>query len=340
MDEIKNKDIQKYIRKIDKITDAKEGELVIVNGKIKDTAVKLSPKLSFPDEYEGEIYDGGFSGDILDIKFDIHDGYLIKRTEGKKNSIEHAEEFNLVISFFNILGIPLDFVSIADIILFAEDPAKHPFIAPFSTKAERRGKEVTIDVTPEESAVLHFALFYFKEKMKRNKITELLDNFKFLGYTNYYMFHHDYHLSFINSWMFIEPVINYLWNEAVTEKIGMVNTSPTKHERDWTMQHKIDELFMLDKIKEWTRERLQILRTKRNKVFHVDKRKHKRKVDFKDAEDCIKMAMMLFYKLLDNEEGNILVFNKIMDIRNKIGEATFGPHSSMYKKVSIKKKKT
>lgn len=319
------KKLVRYVKKIEKLSDAKEGELVLISGKIKEIAVKLSPNLTFPETYEGELYDTGMGSSIFNIGFEIRDGYLYKNSSGMKTSSEHAEDFNKIIAAFNIFGFHLDFVTNADITLFSEDSAKTPFTIPLSSKANKRGKTINkVEVKTNEKAVFFLALYVLNQGMKLDNNFELEDACKFYGYAHYYLFHNDYHLAFIYSWMFIESYINHLFNETIS-KINNPKYRPIKKVREWSIKRKIDELYALGAIKESTKNSLQEIRYKRNKVFHVDRDLKKRKVAFNDAWICTKMAIIIFYKMLGLEEGEILFFKELDNVRNRIGEAVYGP---------------
>ncbi len=212
------KKIVKYVRKIEKLSEAKEGELVLISGKVKETAVRLSPKLTFPETYEGELLDTGLGSSIFNIDFEIRDDYLYKKTSRKKTSSEHAEDFNKTIAAFNIFGFHLDFVTNADITLFSEDSVNTPFTVPSSSKADRREKAVNkVEVKTNEKAVFFLALFILNQGLKLDNNFELEDACKFYGYAHYYPFHNDYHLAFAYSWMFIESYINHLFNETISK---------------------------------------------------------------------------------------------------------------------------
>jgi len=274
--------ILKYARRIETLSEAKEGEIVSISGKVKEIAVKLSPKVTFPEIYEGELLDAGLGCRVFNIDFEIRDGYLYKKISGKKSSSDHAEDFNRIISVFNIFGLPLDFVTNADITLFSEDSVKTPFTVPLSSKADRRGKEVKmVEVNSNEKAIFFLSLFILEQGLKQDNNSELEGACKFYGYAHYYLFHNDYHLAFIYSWMFIESYINHLFNEMV-KKSDDPKYRPLREVRKWAIKKKIDELFALGALKENTKDSLQMVRQKRNKVFHVDEDKEKRKVTFND----------------------------------------------------------
>lgn len=317
--------ILKYVRKIEKLSEAKEGELVIISGKVKEIAVKLSPKLTFPETYEGELLDAGLGSSIFNIDFEIRDGYLYKKISGKKSSSEHAEDFNRIISVFNIFGLHLDFVTNADITLFSEDTVNTPFTVPLSLKADRRGKEVKmVEVKRNEKAVFFLSLFILDQGLKLDNNSELEDACKFYGYAHYYLFHNDYHLAFMYSWMFIESYINHLFNEMVSKSTNP-KYRPLRKVRKWRIERKIDELFALGALKESTLDFLQTIRKKRNKVFHVDKDLKKRKVVFFDAWNCTKMAIIIFNKMLGLEEGKVFFLKELDNVRDRFGEAIYGP---------------
>ena len=103
---------------------------------------------------EDKLLDGGLGSRIFDIDFEIRDGYLYKKISEKKSSSGPAEDFNKIIAVFNIFGLHLDFVTVADITLFSEDSVKTPFTIPLSAKADRRGKTVNeVEVKSNEKAI-------------------------------------------------------------------------------------------------------------------------------------------------------------------------------------------
>jgi hypothetical protein len=311
-------------RRIEKVEDAKNGELVIIKGTVKSGGIRISPKLFFPDE-KNDDKDLGLESEFLEIPFKIENGYLFKENKGLNSFSTHSDEYNNIISLFNILGLPLDFCSTADVQLFVEDSVKKPIKMNISDKAERRGKDIPpVKITKEEKSVLLEIMNVINDKLKDVDIDGIEDIIKFFGYANYYLFHNNLHLAFINSWMFIEPYINQLWIKSTKEMFNGLKYNPLKEERNWTLQQKIDELFMMGKIKSDTRERLQQFRSKRNKVFHVDIKPQKRKVEIKDAVECFLLANRLFYKMLGYPEGKILRSDYLYTIRNKIGIAIYG----------------
>jgi hypothetical protein len=269
--------------------------------------------------------------------FKIINGLLIKSSKKQMNLVEHAEEYNIIITFFNIIGIPIDFITPAEIIVTAEDEEKKTFTVPLSSKAIHRGKTFrTVGVNDKEKSSLNHVFNFINTKIIEYNLQDLGDIFKYFGYGCYYFFHNNYNLSFINSFMFIEPVINRLWKDSITEKFGKDEPNPLAEERNWTLQHKIDEMYMMGKISSDIRKQLQLLRTKRNQIFHVHKNIKKRKADINDALNCMKIANILFYKLLGAEENKILIVPGTQEIRKKIGIAIFG--DSFIKNIKKQKK--
>ena len=74
------------------------------------------------------------------------------------------------------------------------------------------------------------------KRIDKLKLYELLDTIKLFGYSNYYLFHSNIHLSFINSWIFIESYINYLWKKSIDNKYDGMKYKPEYKSRDWTSQ--------------------------------------------------------------------------------------------------------
>lgn len=328
MSEKTKKDIEEELKKkfpgfkhVEKINDAKHGEKVIITGKIKSDAIKLSPPIQFVSSEKDKSKEITYLNEIFEIK----KGFLYKHTNGLKSFSNHADEYNLIISGFNIIGLPFDYVSTADITTFGEDKAKKSFEAPMSDKARRRGVDIpVVEINEDEYIGIDLTYKEITERLKANKIDGLEDIFKFFGYANYYLFHNDINLTFINSWMFIEPYVNSLWSKAIKETFKGLKYSPNNGKGNWTLQQKIDELYMMNKILPDTREALQEMRNKRNKVFHVDDNPIKRKVELRDALKCYRLARRLFCKMLGFEEGVIFGNHKVNDVRYRMGIAIFG----------------
>ena len=153
------------------------------------------------------------------------------------------------------------------------------------------------------------------ENIKKSKYFKNDNFFQLLGYSQNYLFHQNYFLSFIHAWIFLESCINVLWRELIHETYhpkGSTSTkdTPLKEEGNWTIQIKIEELFMKEIISKDLKNNLQSLRTKRNKVFHLDKKLSNRNVSKKEADTAVITGLTLFYKMLEpkKQESEIKIF--------------------------------
>lgn len=308
---------------IEKLSEEDIGKPVVFKAEVKGIAVQLSPRIkaiTVNEEQESEdLFDIGFKTKLLDIDVEFRHGYLISHNEQVKNQSQHRDFFNSAISLMNILGIPLDYVSTFDIILLLEglDGTKMETLT--SAQAKSRGVTYdTVEITDKELSSILLLMFSVWESIKISKMLESGHLYNFLGYGRYYYFHQDFLLSFVNSWMFIEPMINLIWEEKMIEK-GFSRTNFGDIERNWTSQIKIDGLFIMDYFDKSTKDTIQGLRTKRNKVFHVDKDEIKREISEEDARRCFLIGLQIFYKYLNFiEEGEIIEFQ---DIANRFNNA-------------------
>lgn len=120
----------------------------------------------------------------------------------------------------------------------------------------------------------------------------------------------------------MESCINVLWRELIYDSFNIRGSSekgtPLEEERNWTIQIKIDELFLKGIIDENIRKELQSLRTKRNKVFHRDKQLQKRRVTAEDARKAATTGLRLFYMMI--ESGLKEEIPAFLDIRKKMWE--------------------
>lgn len=309
---------------IEKISEEDIGKLVIFRAKVKCFAVKLSPRMkaiTVDEEQNSEIdlFDIGFKSKLLDTDIEFRQGYLISHSEQKRNGAQQRDFFNRVISLMNILGIPLDYVSTFDIIIFMEGLSGTKMETLTSAKAKSRGVSYdTVEITDRELPSIILSMFLVWEAIKKGKMLESGHVYNFLGHGRYYYFHQDFLLSFVNSWMFIESMINLIWEEKMIGK-GVSKSYLSEISRNWTIQIKIDELFIIEYFDEDTKNSIQELRKKRNKVFHVEKDESKREISEEDSRRCFLMGLQIFYKYLDFiEEGKIIDFR---DIANKFYNA-------------------
>ncbi|MFZ2412461.1 MAG: hypothetical protein WAW23_12885 [Candidatus Methanoperedens sp.] len=304
---------------IEKFSEADIGKLIVIEAQVKGIAVKLSPRIKATkainkdeeQKSEVDLFDG-LKSKLLDIDIEFSQGYLISHDEQEKNLSQHRDFFNSVISLMNILGIPLDYVSTFDIIYFMENSSGTKLETLTSSTAKSRGITYdTVEITEKEISLILYSMFIVWEAIKKSKMLNSGNLYSFLGYGRYYYFHQNFLLSFVNSWMFIEPMINLIWEEKVIEN-GFSKTYLEENKGNWTSHIKIDELFIMGYFDKDTKDSIQGLRKKRNKVFHVDEDEKLREISEEDARHCFSIGLQIFYKYLNFiEEGEMLEFQEI-----------------------------
>jgi hypothetical protein len=182
----------------------------------------------------------------------------------------------------------------------------------FSDRAIKRGSDlIPIYISEKEQIKMDMMLAHSARRMEDAGLFANGDIHLFLGYCNYYLFHENYLLAFMNGWVFIEALIEMVWTKEVKNKSNITGG------REWTAFIQIEELFMFNIIDETIRTDLNKLRKKRNAVFHVDEKPAKRVVESKDANDCFKVSWQLLNILLGAERNKILYFK---DLRGKFFE--------------------
>lgn len=300
------------------------GKLVVFPATIGETYVKLSPPIALVTEYEGEKNLVPYNTLFLDLKARIDHSYLYVGFKKNAKINDTLNYFNNLMALFNIIFIPFDFVTPSDILVQAKGMGtKIELIS--SSKAHSRGYGIqSVEISSMDFTRIIAAMHYLWGKIKKSKYFKDDNFFQLLGYAQYYLFHDNHFLSFIHAWIFLESCINVLWRGLIYDSFNIDSSSekgtPLEEERNWTIQIKIDELFLKGIIDKDARKKLQSLRTKRNKVFHRDKRLGQRRVTVADARKAARTGLILFYMMLESElkEEEILAFP---DIRKKMWEA-------------------
>lgn len=284
------------IKEIDRIGKEDIGKLVAFKATVKGVGIKMSPPIIIVSECEGETYPSGYGTKLLDVEVMFEKGCLLAKFKGHKERTDVISFFNRLMSIFNIAGVPFDFISDSEIIMFMEGLGRE-IQAISSATAQRRGSGMsTIRVKGIEFSKMVFAVWAIWELTKKSDYFQDNDLYQLLGYSRYHYFHGNFSLSFVHGWLFIEAMINLMWRKLMTSKFK--KKSPTKSEREWTCMIKIDELRMLGEIDENQRGTLQKLRQKRNAVFHVDPQRQKREVTGDSCLEVIKSGLAIFYKLI------------------------------------------
>lgn len=301
---------------IKKLTDEDIGRTVIFSAKIKSIRIKTSPQIGILIEHEGRQFEEGFTTQFCGKNIKIEGGYLITDTEYTKNSFEGVEYFNKVISLFNILGIPLEEVTIANLIIDMEGLGRR--IETITSTKAKKTSDFKVLIKQEAMFSLILAMTAIWQKIEKSKYPNIVELFPFLGKCRYYFFHESYFNSFINGWIFLECIINLFWEDEINRKF--TTNPPKKEDRDYTTNIKINDLFLTNRINLELKDEIHKLRKKRNDIFHLRIKKEAIKVSEKDALDCMVIGLNLFYKAINFElgEGKVIDF---VDIRKTLYSA-------------------
>ena len=294
----------KLIKDYKELSALKDNTHIYFGAKVDTIGFKLSPRIRLLD-FNG--IEEPFHTAFLDNKIIFDEGIIKFNNAG--NTKDVLNYFNKLISIFNIFSIPLDFVHDYELITFMKGMDTN--IRAFSSiRAENRGNEYEIiDMDMEEFCNIILSANMVWNFIKKSEMIN--DIFIFLGYGKYYHFHEDYLLSFANSWMFVEAIINLMWEKMMREN-GFTKRYVKNVERNWTLQIKIDQLFLKDYLDQRTKEILQRLRTKRNNVFHVSQKEEKRQLNAEVSQECIDIGLSLFYNILNFiKPGHIISFDNI-----------------------------
>ncbi|MCJ7423601.1 hypothetical protein MUP01_04945 [Candidatus Bathyarchaeota archaeon] len=298
------------------------GKLVIFSATIGKTYIKLSPPIALVSEYRGGKRLNSYNTVFLDLNAQVENSYLYVSFPRKTNLEDVLDYFNNLMALFNIISIPLDFVTPSDILVRAKGLGTTiEFIS--SSKAHARGYGMQpVEISNADFTQIDAVILSLWNRIKSSKHFEHDNFFQLLGYAQYYLFYGIYFLSFIHAWIFLESCVNLLWSSLIDSAFHDVgvskNTSPMADERNWTTQIKIDELFLKKIIDKEMRDSLQSLRAKRNKVFHRERQLQKRLVTEEDARKATVTGLKLFYMMIGSKLGDrVIAFN---DINKKIWE--------------------
>lgn len=297
------------------------GKNVAFSATIGNTYIKLSPPIDLISDYDGEKFPGGsYETIFLDLKAKVENSRLYVSFQGKTSRFDALNYFNNLIALFNIIQIPFDFVSPAEIVVQGKTSGFNvEFVA--TSKAHNRGAGIQpVEIPTIDFAKIGLTIWALWETIKKSRFFKDVECLQLLGFADYYLFHANYFLSFLHAWMFLESCINMLWQEMVGEAFNVekegTDGTPLENERDWTANIKIDSLFFKGIIDKKMRDDLHSIRNKRNRVFHRDKKVEKRTVTSEDATKATLTALVLFYKMLnlDTEKG---IFG-YLDIRSSM----------------------
>ncbi len=303
-------EVERFTRSMRKAANLKEEDDFHFSCKVESIGFKLSPRVKFFEvDYKNISIEDLLNSNNIFYK----NGFFM--SSDKK--FWDAEDFNKLISIFNILNVPFDFVHDYELVYFGDaifTNGTHLENTELfgSKKAYLRGIGYkALQMKVNDFLNLISAVNYVWKCIEESKIVNAGNIFIFLGYGRYYHFHGDYLLSFSNTWMFIEATINLMWEKMMLDS-GFSRDYLKNVERNWSLQEIIDVLLLKGLINKKTNVEAQKLRSIRNKVFHVSKDVSKRQIDNKLSAECIDLGLYLFYQNIDFlDPGYIVSFDAI-----------------------------
>lgn len=285
-----------------------DGKMVAFRAVIGQTYVKLAPPINIVSHGKNEElklnieYKHDYAANFLGLDATISKSYIYVGFPQGSNQQDVLDYFNNIMAIWNLLDFHLDFVTRSDVLVRAKGLGGYIELIS-SAKAHYRGYGLTpIELSYDEFLEIETLTTHLWKKISTSPYFKDDNFFQLLGYAKYYNYHGMHLLAFTHAWMFIESCVNLLWADLVEEnfhKVGIKETSPASSERNWTSQIKIDELFLKGKIDLKLRGDIHDLRSKRNHVFHQDKKIEKRRVDEHYSNKAVETALVLFYKMIE-----------------------------------------
>jgi len=314
--------LSNYLNIIESPSDLKEVKgSVELAMEIKISAAKVwtYPPLDFYsciDDSKEEGYEKGLIGSLVDREVVICKGYFILNEA--KNTQDALERFNDIASIFNILGVPIDFFNMTDIISLGHTPKGITLEMVCSNMAYRRNSNVPLVVLNQED--LRALLGQSNKLSEKIKETDFLIDtkiYEFLGRARLSFFNNNFRLAFINAWIVIEAIIREIWETKLIEKYGSKSSTKKMRgdHRNWTTSVITEELYLMDGISLDDVKEIRYLRKKRNDLFHF-KSPEKGKVSEEDADRCIGMGLNFLTRGLKDFEGEDIA--DLKSIRQKI----------------------
>ena len=232
---------------------------------------------------------------------------------------EALEYFRKLLLILNLIGVPSNFMDNAVMTFYyiadsfyrvVEHSRSHYNIGDLTSVIEITEKE-TMQII--ESCNKLYSIINKNEFLKETSIHEFLARGKRAFYNN------DHRISFVYNWIFLEATLTKLWEETIIKKYGSKKKAKQVIDnKNWTIQIKTEELFLLGKITKEESQQLNTLRKKRNSLFHFDIQKEKRRITLADAKLCLEVAHDLFYKELGLKYPDDYI--DCSDVRDKISK--------------------
>jgi len=329
-DEISIEDIPLFEEVSDDLIEEMNGKIIGIKAKPIAIRIRTYPPidLSFVEELEDSEYvyfPREMLTELIDKKILTANGFIQIDLAGITIQ-DTLDIFNQISCMFNILGLPIAFFDVNDIIIIAELKDGSLLNAIGSKLAdEKHSVSSLVKLTEKEKIGLLFASKYIWEAIKKLHFLRETEVYEFLAKCRYHLSFNQHRLAFIYGWIFIEAIISNIWKRNIIEKYGTKTAAAAVlDDNNFTTHIKTEELFLFGYLSKDEVKTINLLRKKRNDVFHFhvlpeeerlkeetknDKSTHSRHVTAEDSANCMTTALKLFYKELGMDK--ILDFHMI-----------------------------
>lgn len=224
--------------------------------------------------------------------------------------------FNHILGLLNILGLPISFIEMTDIVYLGEWEEK-----PVQLRTSRMAYDKilhipSIEITEEQYENIIKRCNFLHDKIKANQFLVDSKVYDFLAKANYAYYNKDFRTSFFHFWIFIEALINKIWESEILKKYSKSKADEIFKSKNWTMQTKTVELYLLGILTKNEAKIIDEIRKKRNAVFHFDIKKEKREVLQIDCAKCFDISMTLFYREIGVDYKKDII--DFPEVRNQI----------------------
>ncbi len=304
---------------IEEITpDLERGERIAIIYKIKGVKIFTFPPLEFfydpSDEKENESE--SYITQIAGREIKLGKGYFL--LEDAKSNEDAFFVLKDIISFLNIIGIPIEYINFIDMVLVGKTKKEQEIEVIKSGLSQKKSSSVPlIKVNLHETTIMLLFLHLIWNKIQENDFFKNSKIYEFIGRARLALFNHNNRIAYINAWTAIEAILRNSWERKMETKYGS-NTAIQNiigNTQNWTTNVITEELFLMDYLTFDEVKEIRKLRRKRNNVFHASSQE-KMNVSSKEASGCIGMCLFLFFKELG--------INKVVDmlpVHNRIYKA-------------------
>jgi len=248
---------------------------------------------------------------IGDYEYYSHSGFLVIYN----STIDQAlVQFNNLIILFNLIGIPISFIKNYDLIIpIKEKNGKTKFYCTSKISLEKYTKSNITQPTIEELNKIMESCSILRNSINTNDFLKETQAYEFLALANLEILNQNYKISFINSWIFIEAILRNKWENLIEEKHKdckisngfkeyVKEFSPKKYQdgllgdvRTWSIGVVIETLYQNNLLDYGFFALLQLLKQKRNDIFHFKKSKVKRTIDKSTAISALYAGRTLLF---------------------------------------------